>query len=138
SLGLAYGQSQQDWVRQALEKTPHPNDASEFQTAPHLTCLNQGETGICWSFAACSFVESEMARLKLEQVRLAVLYPAYCTYIEKARRFVRTRGVSRVSAGDLFIGVMDTCRSYGAIPANVYGQTDARKLLDNTRLDEEI
>src|SRR5205814_3760653 len=139
STAFVGGQTPEEQVRQAVENTPHPNSAAEFQTVPHLTCLNQGKTGICWSFATCSFVESEMARLKLEPVRLSVLYPTYCTYIEKARRFVRTRGVSRVNEGDLFIGVMETCRLYGAIPASVYGQTDdARKLLDNTKLDAEI
>jgi hypothetical protein len=72
---FVHGQTPEEQVRQAVEKTAHPNSAAEFQTVPHLTYLNQGKTGICWSFATCSFVESEMARLKLEPVRLSVLYP---------------------------------------------------------------
>src|SRR6266542_468718 len=98
---VAAAQSREERVRQALEKLPHPSSAAEFQTAAHLTCLNQGMTSICWSFAACSFVESEMARLKLPPARLSVTYPVYCAFLEKARRYVRTRGESRVNPGDL-------------------------------------
>src|SRR4051794_35023861 len=97
SLATSHAQQSNEQIRQALAKIPHPSSATEFQTVPHLSCLNQGKTSICWSFATCSFVESEMARLKLEPVRLSVAYPAYCTYIEKARRFVRRKGGSRVN-----------------------------------------
>src|SRR5712691_8484705 len=88
SLNLADGQSRKEQVQQALQKTPHPDSAAEFQTVPHLSCLNQGKTSICWSFATSSFVESEMARLKFSPVRLSVTYPVYCAFLEKARRFV--------------------------------------------------
>src|SRR5689334_16210410 len=71
-----------------VEKIPHPNSTADFHAAPALACLNQGKTSICWSFATSSFVESEMARLKLEPVRLSVLYPLYCVYLEKTRFFV--------------------------------------------------
>src|SRR5947207_2024147 len=73
STAFVGGQTPEEQVWQAVQRTPHPDSAAEFQTVPHLTCLNQGKTGICWSFATCSFVESEMARLKLEPVRLSVL-----------------------------------------------------------------
>ena len=112
----------QERVREALGKTPHPRNAADFQAAPSLPCLNQSNTLICWSFATCSFLESEMARLKLPSVRLSVMYPAYCQYIEKARRFVQTKGESRFSPGDTFCGVPDACRQYGAMPASVYDE----------------
>ena len=118
-LAPAPAQTMQDKLREALEKTPHPESAADFQSVPHLPCLNQDKTLVCWSFATTSFVESEMARLKLESVRLSVFYPVYWGYIEKAREFVRTRGSSRFSQGDLFTGVFDVCREYGAMPASV-------------------
>src|SRR2546421_10372720 len=31
------GQTPEEQVRQAVENTPHPNSAGEFQTGPHLT-----------------------------------------------------------------------------------------------------
>jgi bleomycin hydrolase len=128
----------QERVREALERTPHPQSAADFQAAPSLPCLNQNETAICWSFATCSFLESEMARLKLPSVRLSVMYPAYCQYVEKARRFVQTKGESRVSPGDIFFGVTDACRQYGAMPASAYEKSSSGKAFDQTRLYAEV
>lgn len=123
ALGLlARGQagSVEQMLRQALDQTPHPTNTAQFQTVPHLSCLNQGRTLVCWSFATSSFVESEMARLRREPLRLSVMYTVYCQYLEKARRFVQTKGDSRVSPGDLFCGGMEVFRQYGALPASVY------------------
>ncbi len=128
----------QDRIREALASIPHPKSAAEFQPVPHLACLNQGNTYVCWSFATTSFVESEMARLKLESVRLSVSYPVYCGYLEKARRFVRTKGESRFAAGDLFTGVFDACREYGVMPAAVYDKPSAGGVFDQTRLYADL
>ena len=137
-LAPAPAQTMQDKLREALEKTPRPESAADFQSVPHLPCLNQGKTLVCWSFATTSFVESEMARLKLESVRLSVFYPVYWGYIEKAREFVRTRGSSRFSQGDLFTGVFDVCREYGAMPASVYDKPSADGGFDQSRLYAEV
>ena len=117
---------------------PHPKSADEFQAAPSLPCLNQNKTLICWSFATCSFLESEMVRLKLPSVRLSVMYPAYCQYVEKAREFVRTKGKSRFSPGDIFCGVPEACQQYGAMPASVYEQMSGGKAFDQMRLYAEL
>ena len=116
----APAQSLHDEVLASVEKIPRPKSAAEFHAAPALACLNQGKTYICWSFATSSFVESEMARLKLDPVRLSVMYPVYCAYLEKTRRFVQTKGESRYSPGDLFTGVPDLWQKYAALPASVY------------------
>ncbi len=137
-LAPASGQTMEERVRAALDKIPHPRSAADFQAAPSLPCLNQQKTLICWSFATCSFLESEMARLKLPSVRLSVMYPAYCQYVEKARRFVQTKGASRVSPGDIFCGVPDVCRQYGALPASVYEKPPEGKAFDQTRLYAEL
>ena len=141
ALGLAAAasaQTMQERVREALDRTPHPQSAADFQAAPSLPCLNQNKTLICWSFATCSFLESEMARLKRPPVRLSVMYPAYCQYLEKARCFVQTKGESRVSPGDIFSGVTDVCRQYGAMPASVYEKSSSGQAFDQTRLYDEV
>src|ERR1039458_4367601 len=84
-LATATAQTMQQRLVAALDQTPHPKSAADFQPAASLPCLNQGKTLVCWSFATCSFLESEMARLKLPPVRLSVMYPVYCAYLEKAR-----------------------------------------------------
>ena len=137
-IAPASGQTMQDKLREVLEKTPRPKSDAEFQPAPHLACLNQGNTYVCWSFATTSFLESEMARLKLDSVRLSVVYPVYCGYLEKARRFVRTKGKSRFSPGDLFTGVFDVCREYGTMPASVYDKSSASGVFDHTQLYADL
>jgi bleomycin hydrolase len=137
-MAPVWAQTMQDTLREALDKTPRPKSTAEFQPMPHLACLNQGDTFVCWSFATTSFLESEMARLKLDSVRLSVMYPIYCGYLEKARQFVRTRGKSRFSAGDLFTGVMDVCCEYGAMPASVYDRPPSSGALDQTPLYADL
>ncbi len=143
ALALALGfsataQTLREKVFAAVEKIPRPNSASDFQSAAAQSCLNQGKTLICWSFATSSFVESEMARLKLEPVRLSVLYPEYCAFIEKTRRFVQTKGESRYSPGDLFTGVPDLWQKYGALPASVYDHFGDGRGLDQNKLYDEL
>jgi bleomycin hydrolase len=100
--------------------------------------MNQGKTAICWSFATCSFIESEMARLHETPVRLSVIYPAYCEFLEKARYFVETKGASRFDPGDLFTGVPEVCRKYGALPAEAYEKLPNPNGLDQLRLYSEL
>jgi bleomycin hydrolase len=119
-LACAQAGSLEQSLLQALDQTPHPTNAAQFQTVRHLSCQNQGKTLVCWSFATSSFVESEMARLRREPVRLSVMYTVYCQYLEKARRFVQTKGESRVGPGDVFCGGLEVFRQYGAMPASVY------------------
>lgn len=131
-------QTLHDKVFAEVEKLPHPKSAADFHAAPALGCLNQGKTSICWSFATSSFVESEMARLKLEPVRLSVLYPLYCAYLEKTRLFVQTRGESRYAPGDLFTGVPELWQRYGALPASIYDHITNGRTLDHDKLYAEL
>ena len=133
-----HAEATREQVLTALAKTAHPNSVSEFHPAQALPCMNQGKTEICWSFATSSFVESEMARLRLPPVRLSVLYPLYCAYLEKTRFFVQTRGVSRFAAGDLFTGVPGQWKKYGALPASVYDQFTDGARLDHTKLYQAL
>ena len=137
-LVSASAQTMKQRLVESLDKIPHPKSAADFQAAGSLPCLNQDKTLVCWSFATCSFLESEMARLKLPAARLSVMYPVYCGYLEKARRYVQTKGASRFSPGDLFTGLPDACREYGAMPASVYDKPSAAGVFDQTRLYPEL
>ena len=137
-LTPGWAQTLDEEIRQALERLPHPKNAAEFQAAPHQAGRDQGNSSICWSHATCSFVESEMARLKLPAVQLSVIYPFYCQTLEKARLFVRTKGASRFSPGDLFTGLPEVCQKYGALPATAYDRQTAACPPDHTRLYAEL
>lgn len=121
-----------------LKKIPHPVRESEFQAAPGLPGLSQGKTLICWSFATCAFLESELLRLGQPPVRLSVMYPAYCRYLEKARRFAQTRGATRLTPGDIFLGVPEICERYGALPAEVYEKGTDGPAYDQKQLYAEL
>src|SRR5947207_79646 len=100
----AHAENYHEQIQQLLNKTPHPNSPADFQSIRHLAPLNQGNTEICWSYATSSFLESEIARQKMEPVRLSVIYPLYCIFLEKTKRLVQTKGESRFAPGDLFHG----------------------------------
>ncbi len=66
ALGLgarALAQTMPERLRAELDQLPHPRSVADFQAAPCLSHVNQNKTSFCWSFATCSFLEAEMARL---------------------------------------------------------------------------
>lgn len=107
-------------LEKALAALPHPQSVADFTALPHLSVRNQDQSWICWSFAMSSFLETEMKRTGREPMRLSVIYPEYCMFLEKAKRFVATKGESRFAPGELFSGVLETARLYGEMPAAAY------------------
>jgi bleomycin hydrolase len=116
-----------------------PRTIAEFSPLPHLAPLNQDTTSACWSFATCSFIESEMQRLGRKPVRLAMMYPFFHACVEKARKYVQSEGQSRVAPGDLFTGVLKTARTYGLVPLGAYpGNTSPRQTFNHNALYDEL
>jgi bleomycin hydrolase len=123
----------------SLKQLPHPEKIGEFAIAFHLPPRNQDTTNVCWSFATSSFIETEMARARLKPVPLAMMYFAYCAFVEKTREYVQTKGTSRFSEGDLFGGVLDNVKKYGILPLSVYpGQTRSCPTYNNNPLMTEL
>ncbi|MBZ0200152.1 MAG: hypothetical protein K8H86_09815 [Ignavibacteriaceae bacterium] len=116
-----------------------PKTVSEFETAFHLSPVNQDTTSSCWSFATLSFIETEMDRLHGKSVKLAMMFPVYYGFIEKIKLFASTKGKSRFSPGDLFTGVLDVINKYGIVPLSAYGG-DARGCgtFNHSELYEEL
>lgn len=132
-------QNWKDTVTAFVASLPHPTSVEEFQTPFHFAPLNQDTTSVCWSFATTSFIESEMQRVGLKPVPLARMYPVYCIFLEKARRFVETKGASRFAPGDLFSGVLTIVRKYGLVPQEAYrGQTRACETFNHDSLYAEL
>jgi len=97
-----------------------PGGVSAFGAVFHFAPVDQGRTSVCWSFSTVSFLETEMVRLGLPKVKMAVMYPVYYGWVEKARYFVQTKGESRFSPGDLFPTVLDAIQKYGIVPEESY------------------
>lgn len=116
-----------------------PDQLEQYHPVFHFPPVNQDTTLICWSFSTLSYIETEMQRLGLEPVKLAVVYPVYYTFVEKARYFIRKRGQSRFEPGDLFSTVFEIIQKYGIVPQSVYrGQVCASKTYNQDSLYAEL
>jgi bleomycin hydrolase len=110
----------------------------DFRAISYLPPFNQGATLFCWGFATSGCIESAMQRLGLEPIRLSVFSPVSSLFLEKAKRYVRTRGQSRFGPGDLFSGVLDIIKAYGTTPSAVYGGAKEEVPANHAELYHEL
>jgi bleomycin hydrolase len=138
-LGCQKPEDQAKTLDAFLDRTPRPMRIEEFEPLFHFDSRNQDTTLVCWSFSTTSFLETEMQRLGLEPVRLSKMYPVYCVFQEKAKRFVQTKGASRFAPGDLFSGVLETIKLYGIVPEEAYrGQARSAPSYNQDRMYHEL
>jgi bleomycin hydrolase len=97
-----------------------PSDTSEFNPIWHFPPVNQDTTLVCWSFSTLSFMETEMSRIGKTPVKLAMMFPVYYAFIEKAKYFIENRGSTHFAPGDLFSTVLDVIQKYGIVPEEAY------------------
>ena len=124
AISFLLGGDVKDEAARLASRLDKPVSINEFSPLRHLPPINQDTTSSCWSFSTLSFLESEMLRQGRDSVRLALMYPVYWGFVEKARQYVKTRGQSKFGPGDLFTGVLDIVKKYGLMPQSAYpGQT---------------
>ena len=129
----------QEQALKYLETLHKPAGVEVFKAPFHFPPLNQDTTNACWSFATNSFLETEMARLGKDPVKLSMMYNVYYAFVEKARYFVKTKGASRFAGGDLFSGVLLTIKKYGTVPYTVYaGTKQVGKTFNHSALESEL
>jgi len=116
-----------------------PNKFSLYKTYWHNKPLSQGNAGTCWAFSTISYFESETYRLTKQQVKLSELYIVYWEYVEKAKRFVETRGNSLFDEGSEANAVTRIFKQYGALPIESYtGLVGGRKYHSHDKMMEEM
>ena len=81
---------------------------------------NQQSSGTCWSFATTSFIETEAIRLGKDPIVLSPMFFVTPTYLQKAEKYVETKGKTWMDAGDLTFSVLNAYQNYGAIPEEIY------------------
>ena len=86
----------------------------------HFPPTPQYKTGTCWSFAATSFLESEMKRLHGREIKLSEMWSAYWEFVNKARRFIESRGESHLGHGSQSAAVIRVLGERGAVPRSAY------------------
>jgi bleomycin hydrolase len=116
-----------------------PNSADEFTQCWYTPRISQGMTGSCWCFSATSFFESEIYRLSKREIKLSEMYTIYWEYVEKAERFIETRGESLFSKGSQPNAAIRIWKKYGVVPASAYsGKLKNQKHYDHTKLFTEM
>ncbi len=81
---------------------------------------NQASSGTCWSYAANSFIESEMIKNGGPAIHLSKIYTARKSYEDKADTYVRMHGGISYGDGGQPHDVMNMYGNYGAMPEEAY------------------
>lgn len=116
-----------------------PKSVDDFKIFWHNPPISQGVTGTCWDFSTTSFFESEIYRLRGEEIKLSELYTAYWEFVEKARRFIQKRGESYFAEGSEGEAVKLNWKRYGSMPAQVYsGLLEGQPNHDHRKLFKEM
>jgi len=97
-----------------------PESPDVFTRSFAFPPVAQYQSGMCWCFSTTSYLESEIYRLHIKEIKLSELYTVYWEYVEKARRFIRERGDSYFAEGSESNAVFRIMKQYGAVPAEVY------------------
>ncbi|MEO9804524.1 MAG: C1 family peptidase [Reichenbachiella sp.] len=106
-----------------ISSTLVAQDPYEFTTVIDLDAtpvISQGRTGTCWSFSASSFIESEIIRKTGKAIDLSEMYSVRHTYSVKAENYVMRQGKSQFSEGGLAHDMINSIRTNGLVPLNVY------------------
>lgn len=104
----------------AQEKKEDGYKFTDQKILKYTPVQNQASSGTCWSFSGTAFLESEILRLKGEEVNLSEMYIVRCALLDKADKYVRMHGKVNFSAGGATHDVMNAVKKYGALPEEVY------------------
>ena len=100
---------------------------------------DQQATGLCWSFATTSFIETEAIRLGKSPVVLSPMFFVTPTVVDKAEKYIRMNGKSYFGSGDLTFSVLHAYKNWGAIPQTVYsGKKDSTSKYDHGEMDKAL
>jgi bleomycin hydrolase len=100
---------------------------------------DQQATGVCWSFATTSFIETEAIRLGKRLVVLSPMFYVTPTYIDKAEKYIRMNGKSYFGPGDLTFSLLKAYKNYGAIPLKVFsGKKDSTSKYNHGEMDNAL
>lgn len=86
----------------------------------NTTVKNQCNTSTCWSFSTLSFLESEIARKGKGNVDLSEMFVVRCTYVEKAKNYVRMNGKINFAEGGEPHDIPAIIAKYGIVPESIY------------------
>ena len=116
-----------------------PNKLSLYKTYWHNTPISQGNAGTCWAFSTISYFESEVYRITNQKVKLSEIYIVYWEYVEKAKAYVASRGISLFDEGSEANAVTRMFKLHGAVPLDSYtGLNNNQKYHNHKKLKAEM
>ncbi|MCF8231395.1 MAG: aminopeptidase [Bacteroidales bacterium] len=95
----------------------------QFKTVadiPTTSVKDQHRSGTCWSFAATSFLETELLRKGYPKTDLSEMFFVRDAYIDKAKNYVQMHGSVNFSPGGQAHDVMNTLREKGMTTEKAY------------------
>jgi bleomycin hydrolase len=96
---------------------------------------NQAQSGTCWSFAAVSFLESELLRMGKGTHDLSEMFYVRLAYALKAQSYVHRQGHANFSPGGQAHDVMQLFARYGALPESSYSGNPTPEGHNHNELD---
>ncbi|MCC6838804.1 MAG: aminopeptidase [Flavobacteriales bacterium] len=121
-MALGTLQAQDDLVKKA-NATATDSTGYRFTTvvsAEATPVENQASSGTCWSYAANSFLESEMIKAGGPSIHLSKIYTARRSYEDKADSYVRMHGSLNYGDGGEPHDVINMYAKYGTMPEEAY------------------
>lgn len=83
---------------------------------PITSVKDQNRSSTCWSFSGLAFLESEVLRLKGQEVDFAEMYVVSHSMRERAELFVRLHGNATFAPGGAFSDVIYCLDRHGLVP----------------------
>lgn len=93
---------------------------TDVKVNPTTSVKDQNKSGTCWSFAATSFIEEDVMRRGGPELDLSEMWAVRNCYIDKAKKYMRTNGVTNFAQGGAASDVFYVADNYGIVPDVVY------------------
>lgn len=124
-------------VKQAWAQTDYVfTDIRENKALP---ITSQGHSGTCWSFSTASFLESEIIRMKGEQIKLSEIYFVRSAYMLKAQNYIFRQGTARFTEGGLSHDPIMSLNEFGLMPKSAYtGLLGRNKVHEHAKMYEQL
>lgn len=119
-IGLMFLGTSLQGQKTKKEEAPKGYSFTTEISLPATPVKDQHRTGTCWSFAATSFIESELLRTGKGEYDLSEMFFVRKAYEMKAEKYVRLHGMGNFSQGGLAMDVTHIWKEYGMLPNEAY------------------
>lgn len=100
---------------------------------------DQSETPTCWVFGTNSLLESDLIKKQGLRLNLSEMFIARYAYIDKAKKYIATKGSTYFAGGGQFQDVIRVINRYGIVPEEAYnGRPRKERSHNHAELDTAI